>query len=73
MNIYTNQIIKQSFLIYMQPKQNMLISRENDNTVEYLGLHKNEKYILDEQDIKEDYRDLVGKSLDLGSCAKNSL
>ena len=51
----------------------MLILRENNNIVEYLGPHKNEKYILDEQDIKEDYKDLVGKSLDLGSCTKDSL
>lgn len=47
MNIYINQIIKQSLLICMQPKENLQMPRENDNISVYFGLHKNKEYILD--------------------------
>ena len=38
-----------------------------------MGLHKDEKLTLEEQDIEEDHRNLGGESLDTGSCARDSL
>ena len=57
----------------MQPKQDMPMPEKDDNALKYLGLYKDEKYTLDEQDIEKDHRDLVGKSLDIESHAKDGL
>ena len=46
---------------------------KDNNTLEYFGAHKNEKYTLDEKDIKRVYRDLVGDNLDTGSRQRDSL
>ncbi len=35
--------------------------------------HKDEKFILEEQNIESDYRNLVSKSLDTRNYAKNDL
>lgn len=51
----------------------MLMPGENDNISEYYEPHKDEEYRIDKQDIEGDYKDLVGKSLDFGSYAKDSL
>lgn len=48
-NMCTSQ---QVFLIYMRLKQDEPILRENDNISENFGLHKNEEFILEEQDIE---------------------
>ena len=57
----------------MQSKYNILMPGENDNTSEYFGPHKDQKYILNEQDIKRDHRSLMSKNLDNGSHAKDGL
>ena len=51
----------------------MLIEEEDDNALEYFGYHKEEKYTLDERDIEKHHRNLVSKSLKIGSRAKDSL
>ena len=51
----------------------MLVLGGNDNTSKYFKLHKDQKYILDEQNIEEDHRNLVGKSLDFESYVRDSL
>ena len=72
-NACTSQIIQQGLLIRMQPKQDMSMPGEDDNSSEYFGSHENEKYILNEQNIEGDHRDLVGKSSDTKSRAKDDL
>ena len=57
----------------MQPKQNMAISGENDNISENFGPHEDKKSTLEEQDIKKDYTNLVGKSSDTRSRARDGL
>ena len=46
---------------------------EDDNALENIGPHEDEKFILKEQKIQGDHRDLVGKSLDIRSCARDGL
>ena len=57
MNVYTNQII-------------LPMLGEDDNVSDNFGLYEDEKSIPEAQDIEKDHRDLVGKSSDSGSCAK---
>ena len=57
----------------MQPKQNMPILGKDNNTSENFWLYKNKESILKEQDIEKKYKNLIGKSSDIGSGAKNSL
>lgn len=47
--------------------------RENDNALENFWLHEDEESILEEQNIKRDYRDLVSKSLNTGSRVRDGL
>lgn len=51
----------------------MLMSEEDDNMSNNYGHHEEEEYILKEQDIKEDYVDLMNKSLDTGYCIRSML
>lgn len=51
----------------------MLILGKNDNASKNFGPHKNKKSILKEQEIKRDYRNLKGKSLDTKSCTRDGL
>ena len=41
------------------------MSGEDDYLSKYFRPHKNEKYTLNEQDIKKDYKNLVNKSFEL--------
>ena len=57
----------------MQPKQTTPILRENDNASENFGPHKDKESTLEEQDIEGNYTNLIGKSLDIGSCTRDGL
>ena len=57
----------------MQPKQNIPIPTKNENALENIRSHEDEKSILEKQDNEKDYRILGGKSLDTGSHAKDCL
>ena len=70
MNLCTSQIIWQVFLTHMQPKRNMLMLEEDDNASDNFGPYEDEESLPEAQDIKEDYRNLVGKSSDTGSCIR---
>ena len=63
----------QVFLIHMQPKQNTAILREDENVPENIGPHQDKESTLEEQDNKEDHKNLGGESLDTGSCTSNNL
>lgn len=47
--------------------------KENDNSSEYFRSYKDKKYILDEQDIEKNYRNIIRKSFDIRNFAKNNL
>lgn len=51
----------------------MPMPEEDDNISECFETHKDEKYTLDDQKIKRDFIDLVSKSLNIKSHAKNNL
>lgn len=51
----------------------MPIPGEDNNTSQYFSFHEYEKYILNEQDIEGDHKNLVYESLDLETLAKDSL
>ena len=51
----------------------MLMSGEDDDVSENFVPHKDEKSTLKEQEMEGDYRDLVGKSSDTGSRARDGL
>ncbi len=51
----------------------MPILKKDDNISENFEFYKDENFILKEQDITEDYRNLVGKRLDIRSHIKDSL
>ncbi len=57
----------------MQPKQDTLIPGKDDNTSENFGPHEDEESKLEEQDIEEDHRNLLGKSLDTRSHVRDGL
>lgn len=61
---YLNACI--SLLLYIQPNRNILMLVEDDNILDYFINHKEEKYPLSNkrQNINEDQKDLIGKSLD---------
>lgn len=49
----------------------MPIPKKNDDISENFGSYEDEKSKLEEQDIKGDHKNSVGKSLDIESHAKN--
>lgn len=49
-----------------------MLKKKND-ILEIFGSYKDEKFILQKQDIEKDYTNLVGKSLNTRSYAKKSL
>ncbi len=57
----------------MQPKQDILIPGEGDNVSGNFEPHEDEESILEEQEIERDHRNLVGKSSDTGSHARDGL
>lgn len=57
----------------MQLKQDMSISKKHDNALEYFNSYKNEKYILDKENIKKNHKDFLRKNLNTRSRAKNNL
>lgn len=71
---YMNTCISQQvFSIHIQSKQDTLISGKNENILDNFGLHEDKDFILEEQDIKGDYRNLVDKSSDTESHIRNGL
>ena len=54
----------------MQPQQDLPMPREDDNVSENFGPYKDEKSIVEVQNIGKDHRDSVSKSSDTGSCAR---
>lgn len=74
MNPYTSQIMQYSLPVKMwQPKQNMPMLEENDYTLDNFQHHEKEEDIVRQQDIEEDYIDLLSKSIDTGSCVRDIL
>ena len=73
MNACTSQFIQQVLPICMQSKQDTPMPGEDDNALENFGPYKNEESTLKEQKMERDYRDLVCKSLDTGSRARDGL
>lgn len=57
----------------MQPKQDMLIAGEDNNVSDNFNTYLNKKFILDEQDIEKNYKDLVDKNVDTQSCTRDEL
>lgn len=51
----------------------MLIAGENDNTSDNFGFYKDEKFVLEQQKIEDDYKDAVSKNLDIKSHVRNIL
>lgn len=49
------------------------MSGEDDDTSENFGPHEDEESTLEEQNIEGDHKNLVGKSLNIGSRAKDGL
>lgn len=57
----------------MKPKYDMPMPKEDNNALQYFGLYKDERYILDEQDTAKDYRDFVNKNSLFKSHRKDSM
>ncbi len=57
----------------MQSQQDMVILGEDENTSNNFRLHEDEEFILGKQNIEEDHRNLVSKSSDIGSYARDGL
>ena len=70
MNTYISQSI---LFIHMQPKQNTPISGEDDNALQNFGPYEDKKSTLKKQNIERDHTNLVDKSLNNESHAKDSL
>ena len=71
---HMNTRTSQHFLsIYIQLKQNTPILGEEDNVSKNFGLHKDEESILEQQDIQRDHTNLVKKSSDTRSRARDNL
>lgn len=63
-----------SLLLHIQPNRNSLILAKNDNASNYFMYHNKDKYLLgnEEQNIKEDQKNLIYKNLD-NKSVKNML
>ena len=72
-NVYKSQIIQYGRIIHIKSKQNIVMWEKDDNALEYLGPYKDKKYTRNKQYIKKDYKDLIRKSSDTKSRAKDSL
>lgn len=57
----------------MQPKQDIPMPRKDDNALKNFGVYEDKKSTLKKQDIKRDCKDLVGKSSNTESYAKDNL
>ncbi len=57
----------------MQPKQDTLILGKDDNALGNFVPYEDEKSTLEEQDIERDHRNLIGKSSDTESRARDGL
>lgn len=57
----------------MQPNQDMPMPGKDDNISKNFESHENKESILEKQNIKRDYRDLVSKFMDTESREKDSL
>lgn len=66
----TSQLV---FSICMQPEKDTSIPQKDDNISENFGRHEDDKSTLEEQNIKGDYRIMVGKSSHMRSRVKNGL
>lgn len=71
MNVCISLIIKQIFLIHVQLAQDILMPGEADNLFDNFESHKDEESRLEKQNIKDNYRDLVGESSDAGSYTRD--
>lgn len=47
--------------------------KKDDNMLENFGPYKNEEFILEEQDIKGNHKNWIGKCLNIRSYIKDSL
>ena len=70
MNLYMSQIIQQIFLTRMQPKQDILMSEEDDNASDSFRFYQDDESISEAQDIEGYYRDLLGESSETRSRAR---
>lgn len=57
----------------MQLKQDMPISEEYENISKNFELYKDEKFILEKQNIKKEHKNSIGKSLDIKSYIRDGL
>lgn len=57
----------------MESKHHILMPEEYHNTLDNFGTHIDEKFILEEQDINKDYKNLVDKISDTRSYTNNRL
>ena len=72
-NVCKSQFIQQVLPIYILFEQDTPMAGKDDDVSENFGLYKDEESILKEQEMEGDQRDLVGKSLNIGSCAIDGL
>ena len=70
MNVYMNQIIQQVFPTHIQLKQDVPMSRIDDNISDNFRPYKDKKSLSKAQAIEENHKNLVEKSLDTGIHAK---
>lgn len=65
--------IRGLLICIQQPKQEIPIPRKSDNILHNFGYYKEEEYKMKGLNIEEDQIDLIGKSLEIGSHAKDIL
>lgn len=51
----------------------MPMPKKDNNALEYFEFYADKEYVLNKQDIEENYKDLIRKSLDIKSYTKNNL
>ena len=54
----------------MQPRQDMPMPAEDNNTSDNFGPYEDEKSTLEAQDIEKDHKNLVDKSSDTKNCVR---
>lgn len=73
MHAFISRIIKLVFSICIKHKQAISMLEKDDNASKNFVSYQNEKFILKEKNIDEDDRNLINKSLNTKSRAKNSM
>lgn len=73
MNICISSMSQKILPIHIQPEQNTPMAEEDDHSLDNFGSYKDEKQVLERQNVEKDNINSISKSSDTENCAENML